>query len=74
MFNIEEIWISFDCPKCKYAIDIQLIDAKNEIIVFCHNCKTSIQLKDDNASSHKGVRAINNAFEELNKSLKNLGK
>lgn len=74
MINISFMWIDINCPKCKYGIQIQLIDVKNEAVIYCHNCKSSIHLKDNDASSHKGVSDINNAFDKLNKTLKNLGK
>ena len=74
MIELNNIWIDFNCPKCGYTIHVQLVDAKSESIVFCHNCKANIQMKDDNASAHKGINDINKAFEELNKTLKNLGK
>ena len=74
MIDFNLIWVDINCPKCKYGIQVQLVDVKNETVVNCHNCKSSIQLKDNEASSHQGIRDINQAFEELTKTLKNLGK
>ncbi len=74
MFDFNFQWIDFNCSKCKYQIHTQIIDVKNECIVYCHNCKTSIKLKDESASSHKSIKNINKAFNELNKTLKNFGK
>lgn len=74
MLDLNNYNIDFNCPKCKYLVSIQLADVKCECKVFCHNCKASIQLKDKNASSLKGIRDINNALNDINNTLKNLGK
>lgn len=74
MLDLNHFNIEFECPKCKYLINIQLIEVKIENIVFCHNCKTSIRLKDNHASSHKGIKDVNNAMNELKKTIKKLGK
>ena len=75
MFNFDEIWIDIKCPKCNYSFEIQMIDARLEKVVYCSNCKCSIHLKDsNNASVHTSTRDINNAFKELDKTLKNLFK
>ncbi len=74
MLDLNYFEIQISCPKCKYTIDIYLIDVKNEDVVFCHNCKASIQLKDSDASSYKGIKEINNTFNELKNTLKKLGK
>jgi len=74
MFDINEIWIDVNCPKCNYAFEIQMIDARLENVVYCHNCKCSIKLRDESASVHTSTRDITNAFNELDKTLKNLFK
>lgn len=73
MFDLSLEWISIDCPKCKYEQEIQLIDVKNEIVIFCHNCKVEIQLLDDNASAHTAIDNINEAMNELNDLFKKWG-
>jgi Zn ribbon nucleic-acid-binding protein len=51
-----------ECPKCGYQDEIQLIDAKTEKTVFCHNCKCQIKLYDNEASVHSGIDSMNNAI------------
>ncbi len=70
MIDLNLVWIDIECPQCKYINEIQFIDAKSEKTVFCHNCKTIIQLKDKNASVHNGVEAINSALINLEKKFK----
>ncbi|MCB0540762.1 MAG: hypothetical protein KDE33_24820 [Bacteroidetes bacterium] len=74
MFNVNEIWIDFNCPKCQYLIDVQLVDVKLGKITFCHNCKTDIQLIDESASTYLGAKRIDNVMKSLERTLKNFGK
>ncbi|HNQ67967.1 MAG TPA: hypothetical protein PKN32_06295 [Bacteroidales bacterium] len=71
-FNISKTWISINCPKCDYSIDIQLRDAMIESTVYCHNCKISIKLLDGSASASRNIKSIENKLDELNRTLKNL--
>lgn len=71
-FNISKTWFPVNCPKCNYTFEIQLQDAKLESVVYCHNCKCSIHLVDNNASVASGISSIEDAFEDINKTIKNL--
>jgi len=72
MFNLDEIWIDIECPKCNYSFEIQMIDVRLEKVVYCPNCKCSIQLHDSDASVHTSTRDINIALSDLDKTIKNL--
>jgi Zn ribbon nucleic-acid-binding protein len=72
--EIEKTWVEIECPNCNYQDTIQLLDAKTERRVFCHNCKCSIQLQDSNASVHSGIESIEDAMKDLNNTFKNFGK
>lgn len=74
MLNLDEIWININCPKCNYQFEVQMIDARLESRVYCHNCKCIIQMKDSEASVHTSIKDINKAFSDLDKTLKNLFK
>ena len=74
MLNFNNIWVDFECPKCGYQDKIQLIDAKTEKMIFCHNCKSNIKLSDSEASVHTGIDSMSNALKELERTLKNFGK
>lgn len=65
MFDLSSAWTSFNCPKCEYEIDIQLFDVKMARTVYCHNCKISIQLLDNDASTHAGIEQIDANLNEL---------
>ena len=68
------MWIDIECPKCNYRDEIQLIDAQTEKVIFCHNCKTTIQIHDDNASVHQSVEKIKSFSKEIDQFFKNFGK
>lgn len=74
MFDLNNTWIEFNCPRCTYLNSVQLVDVKSERSVFCPNCKSIIELKDDSGSVHSSVQSINNAFNDLARTLKNFGK
>ena len=72
MIDLNKEWIDIECPKCGYKYVVQLIDVKTERIVFCHNCKSSIQLIDEKASTYTGINNINNALKTLEETLNKL--
>lgn len=74
MLDLNQIWVDIECPKCNYSDIIQLVDVKTERLIFCHNCKVSIQLVDSEASIHQGAENINNALKDLENMFKNFGK
>ncbi len=73
MINLNYLWVGIECPKCKYIDEIQLVDAKSEKLVFCHNCKINIQLLDNEGSVHSGIENINKAFKDIEDLFKNFG-
>ncbi len=74
MIDINSLPVEIPCPKCNYLNEVQLIDIKLEKLIFCNNCKCSIQLKDKEASVHTGVDKINDAIYKLENLIKNFGK
>lgn len=68
------MWLDIECPKCGYLEYIQLVDAKTEKTVFCHNCKVSIQLLDNEASVSQGIEGITKAINDINTIFKQFGK
>lgn len=65
MFDLSKSWIEYPCEKCGYKTDLQLIDAKSEKVIFCHNCKVSIQLIDSEGSVHNGIKKVSKDLENL---------
>lgn len=74
MVNLNEQWITLECPNCNYIDDIQIIDVKIEKIHYCNNCKVEIKLQDNEGSVHNGIESINKAFKDIENLLKKFGK
>lgn len=74
MISIDYEWVDIECPLCGYQDKVQLIDIRTEKSIFCHNCKITIQLRDDKASAHTSIREVNNALNELDRMFKSFGK
>jgi hypothetical protein len=74
MIDLNYMWVEINCPRCGYIDEIQLIDAKTEKTIFCHNCKVNIKLSDNEASVHSGINNINSALNELENIFKKFGK
>jgi len=74
MIDFDNLWVEMECPKCGYQDEIQLIDAKTEKTIYCHNCKIQIRLSDSEASVHTGIDNMSDALKELENTLKNFGK
>lgn len=72
--DLNNEWIEIKCPECSYQFDIQLSDVKAGRTVFCHNCKSSIKLADNEASTHRSIEKLNKAMKDLDNIFKNFGK
>jgi hypothetical protein len=72
MFDLskEKIDVKCDCGR-KHVATLQ--DAINRKVIGC-SCGTNIQLNDDKGSVKKGVSDINNAFRDLENTIKRLGR
>ena len=70
MVNLKYHWVEVGCPNCKYLASFQLIDAENAKLIYCHNCKASIQLKDLDASIHQSAKKLTDTLDNLLKTFK----
>ena len=74
MIDIGKQKIDIDCPNCRRKIQINLDQVARQQIVKCNSCSQDIQLQDSNGSAKKGVRDMNKAFKDLERTLKSFGK
>jgi hypothetical protein len=74
MIDLSKIWLDIECPRCHYGIQIQMIDVKCEKTIFCHNCKITIELSDNEGSVHSGIDKISSSLNELENTLKKFGR
>ena len=70
---IGAVKIDINCPVCKKKQSVSLNDVSKGKHVKCA-CGQTIVLVDKDHSAQKGVKDLNNAFSNLEKSFKKFGK
>ncbi len=67
MWNVvfEQAFIEVDCPRCRYPMSVQLLDVRLEAVVYCPNCKASIQMCDEDSSVDTGLKRIDDAMSDF---------
>jgi hypothetical protein len=67
VFDLRNTWITIDCPRCKYYIDVQHIDLKLEARLICFNCKLIVQIVDRESSAFRGINHAADLFSKFNR-------
>lgn len=65
MTDLNKEWTEFSCPTCEYINDVQFVDIRLESKIICPNCKTIIELSDDDGSVHNTINEINNVLNNI---------
>lgn len=73
MIDIGKEKVEITCPECNRKIKVSLGQISRQQTITCP-CGVKIELKDNNGSARKGIRDINKAFSDLEKTLKEIGK
>lgn len=73
-FNISFNSITIDCPNCQFQIDILIKQVVAEETIICPGCLQDIKLVDAGGSSQHSIRDVNNALEDLSKSIRKFGR
>ena len=68
------LFITLECPKCGYGMDVELLSVRLEAIAFCPCCKATIQLVDADASVHGAQEEVESAMKDIESQLKKLNK
>lgn len=74
MIDISKREVSIPCPNCKRVIHVSLKQVVIEDTVTCSGCSRKIKLVDKDKSARKGVKDINRALSDFEKTLKSFGK
>ena len=74
MFDLSKRSIKINCPECKKALTVDFRQVANEETITCLGCSRRIKLVDDNKSVQKGLKDINKAFADFEKTLRSFGK
>ncbi|WKX09985.1 hypothetical protein [Streptomyces sp. NL15-2K] len=64
--------VTFPCPRCRYKVEIQLLDARVQVYRYCPCCRARIRLVDADGSMFGGLEEVDLAMEQLTKALKGL--
>ena len=64
---LDSAFMSLDCPRCSYAIDVELVSIRLESTIFCPCCKGRIQLVDGEASLHRAQKTIERAIDDFDR-------
>jgi hypothetical protein len=73
MFDVGEVEIEIDCPKCGFYNPIYIKQARLRDVIICRGCKRNIQLEDHLNQVRKAERSLRDAFDDLSSTLDNIG-
>ncbi len=73
LVDLDRYFIDVGCPRCRYPFEVQVLDVRLQARVFCPNCKVGVRLVDEEASMEVGLRKVDRAMSELERSLRRLG-
>ncbi len=72
---LDNAQIEITCPKCSHKIKERLGRLKNNPVLRCSGCGTDIQINAGGPGGlGQGLKKVDNAFADLQRSLKKLGK
>ena len=74
MFDLNKQKIEIKCPVCESKLIVNLSQVASEETISCSHCLGKINLKDSNKSAQKGIKDVNKAFSDLEKTLRGLSK
>ena len=72
MFDLGAATVEMPCPACTYITDVALVDARTQSAVWCPCCRSRILLREPDGSVSVGIKQIDQAMNELEKTLKGL--
>ncbi len=72
--DIDGVFVSVPCLHCNYEFEVSFLQIRLGEMVICPCCKQNIQLVDHEASAEISKREIDEAFDELNKTVTRLSK
>ena len=73
MIDISNQKVDVNCSSCKRLLSVTLKQVANKVTISCP-CGTRIKLEDKNGSAKKSLQKLNEAFLNLDKTLKAFGK
>lgn len=66
---LDRNFMSAQCPRCTYEMDVQFRAILLEDMVYCPACRSRIRLVDENASAHEAGRQLEGALREMEREI-----
>ena len=70
MLNLDRVLVEVPCPRCGYAIEIQLLDARTQVWRWCPCCRVRIHLVEPDGSVSVSVDAAEEAMRSLEETVR----
>jgi hypothetical protein len=72
MFDLGAATVAMPCPACTYVTDVALVDVRTQSAVWCPCCRSRISIREPDGSVSVGIKQVQQAMTELQKTLKGL--
>lgn len=72
--QLDSIDVDIPCPNCGAENKVTLAQIKREESINCIGCGAVIHLKDKDGSVKKGTRQVQNALDDLDRTLRRFGR
>lgn len=73
MIDISKQKVEIDCPNCKLKVEVTIKQVCDEASVVCL-CGQTMTLQDKDNSMKNEVKKVNDAFVDLEKTIRNIQK
>ena len=69
MLDISKNEVDVNCPECKAANKVTLLQVAAEETINCSGCTKNIKLNDNNGSMKKAIASVNKSLGDLGDAL-----
>lgn len=69
-FNVDSWEVNISCPKCNTSIKVSLGQVEREEAIKCPSCGVVINLRDKNRSVRDGTKKIQDALDDLDRTIR----
>jgi NAD-dependent SIR2 family protein deacetylase len=66
--------MEIECSSCSYPFEVQILDARTQVFRHCPCCRQLIHLIDGGGSTYGALESVDNAVDELQRTLRRLFK
>jgi transcription elongation factor Elf1 len=70
MLSNDDIEIS--CPNCNNEIKVKIAQIEKEAVIHCNRCERDIKLKTENIETKRTIQKANKAYNDFEKSIKDI--